>query len=49
VLQVEVGTILTRIFLIQILFYGLTGLANAFLNSRQTLLRGGVEPDPAER
>ncbi len=32
-----------RIFLIQILFYGLTGLANAFLNSRRRFFGGSVE------
>src|SRR5690606_38674798 len=31
----QVGTTLTRIFLLQILFYGLTGVANAYLNSRR--------------
>ncbi len=29
----QVGSILTRIFLIQILFYGLSGIANAYLNA----------------
>jgi putative peptidoglycan lipid II flippase len=31
----SVGTTLTRIFLVQILFYGLVGLGNAFLQSRR--------------
>jgi putative peptidoglycan lipid II flippase len=31
----EVGTLLTRVFLIQIFFYGATGLATALLNSRR--------------
>jgi putative peptidoglycan lipid II flippase len=29
----QVGTILTRIFMLQILFYGLSGIANAYLNA----------------
>jgi putative peptidoglycan lipid II flippase len=29
----QVGTILTRIFMVQILFYGLSGIANAYLNA----------------
>ena len=29
----EVGTVLTRIFMIQILFYGLSGIAGAYLNA----------------
>jgi putative peptidoglycan lipid II flippase len=40
----EVGTILTRIFLLQILFYGLTGLANAFLNSRRRFFAAAWSP-----
>lgn len=40
----EVGTILTRIFLIQILFYGLTGLANAFLNSQRRFFAAAWSP-----
>jgi putative peptidoglycan lipid II flippase len=31
----EVGTLLTRVFLIQIFFYGATGLATALLNARR--------------
>ena len=44
----EVGTLLTRIFLLQIFFYGATGVANALLNSPPPVLRRGVEPDPAQ-
>ncbi len=40
----DVGTILTRIFLIQILFYGLTGLANAYLNARRRFLAAAWSP-----
>ncbi|MEP1124373.1 MAG: murein biosynthesis integral membrane protein MurJ [Ilumatobacter sp.] len=40
----SVGTTLTRIFLIQILFYGLTGLANAFLNSRRRFFAAAWSP-----
>ena len=40
----EVGTMLTRIFLIQILFYGLTGVANAFLNSRRRFFAAAWSP-----
>ena len=40
----EVGTILTRIFLLQILFYGLSGLANAFLNSRRRFFAAAWSP-----
>jgi putative peptidoglycan lipid II flippase len=40
----EVGTTLARIFLIQILFYGLTGLANAFLNSRRRFFAAAWSP-----
>ena len=40
----RVGTMLTRIFLIQILFYGLTGLANAFLNSRRRFFAAAWSP-----
>ena len=40
----EVGTILTRIFMLQILFYGLTGLANAFLNSRRRFFAAAWSP-----
>ena len=40
----QVGTTLTRIFLVQILFYGLTGLANAYLNSRRRFLAAAWSP-----
>jgi putative peptidoglycan lipid II flippase len=40
----SVGTTLSRIFLIQILFYGLTGLANAFLNSRRRFFAAAWSP-----
>ncbi len=40
----NVGTTLTRIFLIQILFYGLSGVANAFLNSRRRFFAAAWSP-----
>lgn len=40
----RVGTTLTRIFLLQILFYGLTGVANAYLNSRRRFLAAAWSP-----
>ena len=40
----RVGTMLARIFLIQILFYGLSGLANAFLNSRRKFFAAAWSP-----
>lgn len=40
----EVGTVLSRIFLVQILFYGLTGIANAFLNSRRRFFAAAWSP-----
>jgi putative peptidoglycan lipid II flippase len=40
----DVGTTLTRIFLIQILFYGLTGVANAYLNSRRRFFAAAWSP-----
>jgi putative peptidoglycan lipid II flippase len=40
----SVGTTLARIFLIQILFYGLTGVANAFLNSRRRFFAAAWSP-----
>ncbi len=40
----QVGTTLTRIFLIQILFYGLTGIANAYLNSRRRFFAAAWSP-----
>jgi putative peptidoglycan lipid II flippase len=38
------GTLLARIFLLQILFYGLSGLANAFLNSRRRFFAAAWSP-----
>ena len=40
----SVGTTLARIFLVQILFYGLVGLANAFLNSRRRFFAAAWAP-----
>lgn len=40
----SVGTSFTRIFLIQIFFYGLTGLASAFLNSRRQFFAAAWSP-----
>ncbi len=40
----QVGTTLTRIFLLQILFYGLTGIANAYLNSRRRFFAAAWSP-----
>ncbi len=40
----SVGTTLSRIFLVQILFYGLTGMANAFLNSRRRFFAAAWSP-----
>lgn len=40
----SVGTTLSRVFLIQIFFYGLTGLANAFLNSRRRFFAAAWSP-----
>jgi putative peptidoglycan lipid II flippase len=40
----SVGTTLTRIFLIQILFYGLTGIANAYLQSRRRFFAAAWSP-----
>lgn len=40
----NVGTTLTRIFLVQILFYGLTGIANAYLNSRRRFFVAAWSP-----
>jgi putative peptidoglycan lipid II flippase len=40
----DVGTTLTRIFLIQILFYGLSGIANAYLNSRRRFFAAAWSP-----
>ncbi len=40
----QVGTMLTRIFLVQILFYGLTGIANGYLNSRRRFFAAAWSP-----
>lgn len=40
----SVGTTLTRIFLIQILFYGLTAVANALLNARRRFFAAAWSP-----
>lgn len=40
----DVGTTLARIFLVQILFYGLTGIANAYLNSRRRFFAAAWSP-----
>jgi putative peptidoglycan lipid II flippase len=40
----DVGTLLTRVFLLQILFYGATALANAFLNSRRRFFAAAWSP-----
>ncbi|NNE12616.1 MAG: murein biosynthesis integral membrane protein MurJ, partial [Ilumatobacter sp.] len=40
----QVGTTLTRIFLVQILFYGLTGIANAYLHSRRRFFAAAWSP-----
>jgi putative peptidoglycan lipid II flippase len=40
----SVGTTLTRVFLIQILFYGLTGVANAYLQSRRRFFVAAWSP-----
>lgn len=40
----QVGTTLTRIFMAQILFYGLTGIANAYLNSRRRFFAAAWSP-----
>ena len=40
----RVGSTLAEIFLIQIFFYGLTGLANAFLNSRRRFFAAAWSP-----
>ena len=40
----SVGTTLARIFLVQILFYGLAGVANAFLNSRRRFFAAAWSP-----
>lgn len=40
----RVGTLLTRIFLLQIFFYGATGLANALLNSRRRFFAAAWSP-----
>ncbi|MDX2380765.1 MAG: murein biosynthesis integral membrane protein MurJ [Acidimicrobiia bacterium] len=40
----SVGTTLARVFLIQIMFYGLVALANAFLNSRRRFFAAAWSP-----
>ncbi len=40
----SVGTTLTRIFLVQILFYGLVGVANAYLQSRRRFFAAAWSP-----
>lgn len=40
----RVGTLLTRIFLLQIFFYGATGLANAILNARRRFFAAAWSP-----
>jgi putative peptidoglycan lipid II flippase len=40
----RVGTLLTRVFLIQIFFYGASGLANALLNSRRRFFAAAWSP-----
>jgi putative peptidoglycan lipid II flippase len=40
----DVGTLLTRVFLLQIFFYGATGLANAILNSRRRFFAAAWSP-----
>jgi putative peptidoglycan lipid II flippase len=40
----EVGTLLTRVFLIQIFFYGATGLATALLNARRRFFAAAWAP-----
>ena len=45
----RVGTLLTRVFLLQIFFYGAAGVANAVLNSRATVPRRLVESRAGQR
>ncbi len=40
----DVGTLLTRVFLLQIFFYGATALANAILNSRRRFFAAAWSP-----
>jgi putative peptidoglycan lipid II flippase len=40
----DVGTLLTRVFLLQIFFYGATGLANGLLNSRRRFFAAAWSP-----
>jgi len=40
----SVGTLLTRVFVIQIMFYGLTAVANALLNSRRRFFAAAWSP-----
>ena len=40
----QVGTLLTRVFLLQIFFYGVTALANAMLNARRRFFAAAWSP-----
>jgi putative peptidoglycan lipid II flippase len=40
----RVGTLLTRVFLVQIFFYGATGLANAYLNAKRRFFAAAWSP-----
>lgn len=40
----EVGTVLTRIFMLQILFYGLSGIAGAYLNASRRFFAAAWAP-----
>jgi putative peptidoglycan lipid II flippase len=40
----EVGTLLTRVFLLQIFFYGMTGLLSAYLNARRRFFAAAWSP-----
>ena len=40
----EVGTLLTRVFLLQIFFYGATGLLSAYLNARRRFFAAAWSP-----
>ena len=45
----EVGTLLTRVFLLQIFFYGATGLLSAYLNARRRFFAAAWSPIAGER
>ena len=45
----RVGTLLTRVFLLQIFFYGAAGLANAVAQRSPAVPRRGVEPGGRQR